>query len=397
MNTAGDKNSIGEKVFYYSFICWFVSDIISSTTLSESLYINYSIVDRCVNVFVLILLVIRALFFQEYSLRQLYTVILIGVISALSALQSHNYNFFSMVIFVIASQGIDFIKVVKNVYKSLLVCIPTICAMCMLGVLRDVVTYRSGMVRHSLGFIHPNVLGIRVFQLCVCFLIINNRRIIMQMLFSVATAAFTYMIPNSKTAYITSAAIVVFLPIYYFAERSEDARRVVSRLAMIGVCIITFLILLSTCIEFSNYRILSMLDDALSLRLTHAHRAFIESGARLFGNVVYTTVDERRSIGLYGHLYLDCSYAILLVRYGLLVLVGFIVFYLKAMRSQARRRNLQAVMLLFVYAVYGIMEPTMFMLKYNIVLLLIADELYGENDSIRYKVCIRQTRQIKIL
>lgn len=381
-----------DKLFYYAFLVWFASDIISTTTISRLFITSYMIVDRVINISVLLLLIIRILFYQNYTTHQAFFVLAISIIIIVSAINSNNWGLLSTAIFVLASMGLDFRRIVSYVFRVLLFTISFVSLLCLLGIIEDVTLYRGSTVRHSMGFIHSNIFGIRLFQLCICFLIISKGRRMLQIVIIVLITLMEYLIPNSKTAFILGIVLLIIMPIHYKIEANSKENSLFSNLLIGGTVLVSVTTLLGTVVNISQYDLLSSIDTFLSRRLTYAHRAFSESGVSLFGRTVYITAEDRHILGLPGHLYLDCSYAIILVRFGILALLGFLIWYIITMNNLKRKGNHLLVIIMFIYALYGVMEPTMFMLKYNIVLLTMGEALFeNSQESKSYRLCVKST------
>ena len=368
------------NLYYIAFMIWFVSDCLSGTMIKNIAGISLSKVDDIVNVLVLLFLMFKIFFKQQYSFRQIVFITFCTVPMVFSAIASANLNVLCLWIFLVAAKDIDINRLVKDVYFALVVLIILVCTLCLAGVIDDFTMYRDG-IRHSLGFGHPNALGMRLFQFVVCFLIIHNGKMLLQMAVTFAVCLFTYLVPNSQTPSILMAIILLLLPFYYFAINSKKRARFFIKAMMAGTFFSAMLSFIFTFIDISRYKLLKTFNELLSFRFTWTYRAFSESGIKLFGQIVRISEEERRVVGLKGHLYLDNAYATLLIRYGFAVSVIFLVMYIRTMHIQKKQGNLMVLLIYFVYSLYGIMESSMFKLTYNIVLLYIAGTLYRDDNS----------------
>lgn len=374
------KTHRNNNLYYFAFIIWFVTDCLAATTIKYIAGISLRQVNNIVNVLVLLLLLVKIIFYQQYSHRQMILIILLTIPVVISAIMSTSLNVLCLLIFIVAAKDLDTRRLVKDVYYALIVLIIFICTLCLMGIIGDYVTYREGSMRHSLGFSHPNGLGMRVVQFVICFLILHDGKMLLQISVIFISCVFVYLVPNSQTAYILLLVLLAFLPVYYRVSSKKGVDRFASVL-ILGTVFLTGFSFMLTFIDVSRYQLLKVINRFLSFRFTYAHRAFMESGIKVFGQVVYISEEERRTVGLQGHLYLDNAYATLLIRYGVAVTIIFLTMYICTMQRQKMQGNLLMVLIYFIYSLYGLMEPSMFKVNYNIVLLYIAELLYCDEHK----------------
>ena len=86
-------------------------------------------------------------------------------------------------------------------------------------------------------------------------------------------------------------------------------------------------------------------------------------------------------MGVKQFLYLDNAYASILIRYGVLVFIMFSFFYLLLLKEEANHHKGMLVIILFLYALYGVMENGLYQMTHNIFLIAFANLLYGINTS----------------
>lgn len=368
-----------EKIYYYIiFMVWFIADFLAQTMLFERNNIVNSKINGIIDIITLIMLIIVIIFFQSYTISQLALIISIAIPIVISALLSNSFKILSTYIFIVAAQNLNIRRLINDIYKVLLFLIPSTIILCLFGVLEDVTMYRDNMVRHSLGFSHPNVLGIVIFQFVICYIILHNGQKYRQIFMTIFGITFVYLVPNSQTPTLLLAVILFILPIYYFIVDREKVGVLFRYILIAGAIVSNVLCVIFTIIDFSNRPFLALIRGFLSGRFSATRKAYVEYGIKLLGQVVYTSAEERQMIGLQGHLYLDTAYATLLIRYGLIVYIIFSVAYVIMMISQKNNKNDLILILLFVFSIYGITESSIYMIKYNFLLLYASELLYRD-------------------
>ena len=79
-------------------------------------------------------------------------------------------------LFLIASKNTDFRKIIWIAYSITLGVLMITVFSSMVGIIPDYIMHRGSLVRHSLGYGHVNVLGMKVFQIEIYYLLLNFRK-----------------------------------------------------------------------------------------------------------------------------------------------------------------------------------------------------------------------------
>lgn len=107
------------------------------------------------------------------------------------------------------------------------------------------------------------------------------------------------------------------------------------------------------------------------------------------GQKVYISESERKLVGIKTRLFLDNAYLGIFLRYGLLVFFIFFIGYLCLIKAMIIRKEYIVAIILFMYALYGVMESGLYMISHNIFLITFS--------SLLYKKMAWDNRQIKEL
>ena len=92
----------------------------------------------------------------------------ITIFVAISTILSGQKTIMSSWMFIVAAKDADLDKIIRIAYKILLIMLAIIISICLLGFIENVTLMRGNVERFSLGFSHPNQLGLRIFQLIAC-------------------------------------------------------------------------------------------------------------------------------------------------------------------------------------------------------------------------------------
>ena len=164
----------------------------------------------------------------SYSVRELILIALTGGCILISAMRTNDKTLLFTLIVIIAARDIPMKRIAKVYFWTYLSIITVVFVLFFLKVLPDYTMERGeDLVRHSLGFNHPNLLGRLVFTEIISFALGYPERA-RNRLFSVCgilAAVFVWFVPNSRTAFL---CIVLYVVLMLFSQsafmRSSFAR-----------------------------------------------------------------------------------------------------------------------------------------------------------------------------
>jgi hypothetical protein len=354
-------------------------------------------INKVVDYSVLFLLVIQIVFFQKYTMKELYTLLLASLPVVIATITSGNNHLISVLLFAAAAKNADFDKVIRLAYILLLITITFVIVMCFLGVLTDYTMYRHSLLRHSLGFEHPNRLGLRCFQLaaCHCYLYRNKRKRLLTAVLLLALAYFAYKVPNSQTAYI---CLTILSGIFILAKVIEKNRRRERLVLRFFGLMTVFLSIGTVVLSFFNPKSLKLYDNIdriMSRRFWWCYRMYKYYGVSWFGQKVSTIVPDKLYRGIFRQWYLDNAFFSILLCYGIVVYVVFTAIYLVTIYRYIQKSEFMMVAILFLYALYGIMTTGFYMMSHNIFLLAISTFFYGQSYFSERKI-VQKDENLKL-
>ncbi len=380
------KRSSGMNVknfFTFIFTLWYGTEIIFNTTLKSILGISIGVLNNIVSWFVFALLMIQIIFLQSYKKKELIVVMAITLPLIIATVLSGNRQMLSTWMFIVAAKNDDFDKIVRIAYRISLIMIPFVIVLCGLGFIENYTFMRGDIRRYSLGFLHPNYLGVRVFQLVLCNCYVNRDKLnISNYGYIVLAIMFSFKVPNSQTIYISMIVFLVLLLIY---KCIENQKQIFVKLygdgLLIGAIILNALSLLLSFIDVNRYSLLLWIDRWMSRRFSWGHRVWQIYGTSFLGQRIYYSEEETRLIGIDSRLFLDNTYVCIFLTYGILVFLIFSISYIFLMRKMIVHSSYILVIILFLYALYGVMESGLYMIKYNIFLIAFAELLYHKTNT----------------
>lgn len=380
----GKREVFGQKFIYFILILWFSTEVLFSSTLDKILIWKIKDINNTLAYVILSLLLLQIVFFQKYQIKELAFIAIITLPIILGTLNSGHNTIMSTWIFVVASKYIDIDKTAKISYYTELFMTLVVFYLFANGFITEVTLYRGAILRHSLGFSHPNMLGVRIFLLVVCRCYIRRERFnIIDWSIIVIAAVFVNKVANSKTSFYALVILAVITFIHILMQKfGIGFERMMRNLIVTAVVCIALSLILSF-MQISKYPMLKRLDVFMSRRFSHCHRTLNYYGVKLFGQDVQLIVN-RPALGKFYHFWLDNAYMSILMRYGVIVLLLFSALYIGTMIMLKDMRQYMLVEILCLYAIYGIMENNFFSMSQNLFLLLLSYPLY-KRDSLSHE------------
>ncbi|WP_026491280.1 hypothetical protein [Butyrivibrio sp. XPD2002] len=368
--------------YYLTFVLWFGSEIFFKSTLEYINEMPKSVYEDRVTVLVSIMLVVQIVFFQSYTK---YDMAIISSITALVLIATINSGFQYLLaawLFIVASKKCHLKQMAKVAFVVLTVGIVFVIFLYKINYIPDYVMYRHGMPRHSLGFAHPNQLGLRVFQWILCFSYAFWDSFGLAHFTVVGVVGYwMHRVTDSQTATICVLAYITLILILKILERKEsNLIDYVNVILRIGSALIGILSILFTVVDIRLIPTLGLIDQLISRRFYWAHKVYKRFGSSLLGKKFSTAAVENGIIRIRARMYFDNGYANLWLRFGTIIFVLFIVGYYLLMKKNAKNRLL--LVILFIYSIYGIMEAGLVQLTHNVFLLAFAQVIYKDNSYV---------------
>lgn len=378
---------------YLIFTVWFSTEILFNSTMEYFMLWKRQDANDVVAIIILVLSIIQITAFQEYSGREILILVMGSAPIIVGTMTSNNYVMLSAWLFILTAKYTDFDKMVKLSYFILIVTMLFVLYLFWTGSISEVIMYRKGIIRHSWGFSHPNWLGVRIFEFVIAHCYIKRSKIklydLAMILFGIW---FTYKVPNCQTAYVSLGVFFCLLVFYYLSDHFVGGKELFGKIIILSSILSNAFSVGLSLINVNKIPILSKIDRMLSFRFSNCYRSIRGFGIHILGSNVNL---YSKKMGLrYAKYYLDIAYTSILVRYGIVVYIIFSTIYIYAMIYWYKKHNYMLVIILGVYAIYGIMENTLYSLTQNIFLLGLAYPLY--NKSFSDIVIEKMRRRVKI-
>lgn len=348
MITKIKKNEI---LFYLSYVILYISLIIGDVYNIGSM----DILARYLRIGSYILIFISCINIRLKK-KDFFRMVTILMVTFLYGAKTGDLYWSVLILLIYNSKKIDIEKVYKTSSRIIAIGIISVLALCMFGVLPDILTSRNTVEqinynRHSFGFYHSNVLPLLIFYLEVYYICIEKEKtrdnvIVFFMLLSGVANTFCH----SRNALILSLTLSLF--VVFSKKMKKDEYKILYRItALIIPCMSIFSF--SMMFLLLKGGIWNTIDTFFSGRFRLAIFKMRRTGLHLINimsnelfvkdNITYVDGKDMSSIVL------DNGYLYVILRYGILIiLVYFLVAYCLAKKNKGNACVLGALIAVFI-------------------------------------------------
>lgn len=317
------------------------------------------------------ILAILLICMYTYEKREIIVIACISVVVFLSAFLCGDVILIKGLLIVLASKEIGINEILKSYLFTIIVFGGLIVGSCLLKVIPDVTEARTnGLVRHSLGFSHPNRLGMVIMLLCLLNLFWRyNRYRICDLLLNVISLVCLARVANSKTALIV-VALVLFFEFFCIVSKGKIAENI--HMVCWGSIIFAPLFSLWFTVRYDGTnQIQRLLNELFTGRLYLSNRMYQLYGFPLAGQEVKTITALEATRKNTEVLALDNFYAYLGIQFGISIL--FLILVLLSCSAFKLSKNKMYGLFAWValIMIYGIMENQIIDLRINFTMVLI--------------------------
>ena len=233
------------------------------------------------------------------------------------------------------------------------------------GLFKSDLYSRNGLIRYSLGFLHPNTLGFIV--LTTSFLLFLRYQVvrIIDIVFVTVSIVFLYYVPRSMTPVFLLLLLLGFQISIYFYKAKFDAlvsnNRIKNVLFYFLVLIVILTIFFTYFISFTNFGKNIFLDMPGSIwaRFELGRVAYEKYGFSLFGTPIESVFpDPIRNITEY--FVVDCAYFFIPINYGVVSFVLYIFMILTLLRKASFSGDYKLIFVLLLIVFSGVSEVYIF-------------------------------------
>ena len=373
LTLAGDRVDVARLCFYVGYGLWLVVSVARASMFAAYVNGSFSTALR---------LICYAFVFLSVLAKGRYSLGMhIGAaIAAAMALAVHNADtaaVYDTIFIIFCSKGQDFDEVARFTAIELTVLLVAVYASSQVGIIQDYVIASASRPRHFIGFLYA-LRPAQIAFLITCLSVYCRRGVTspVQFVALVVLNAVVYCYTDSRMSMLMSALAIVAGVLFRRNFPLIARWKLLAALCVGSYVIAAFLsIVVSACFD-PSVGWMAFLDSQriLAGRLTYGQQALVNYGVTLFGqhlNIVGRGVNAYGSSYAGTFFYIDCLYVKLLVQYGVVFFLVFVLSLTACCYKAWKDRNPWALFFLALMAVHSMIDDLTMYLNYNTFLLLI--------------------------
>lgn len=355
-------------IFYFGFSLLVIRQFTIILNIGGIGPLDFYVLNRILLYTTIILWIIKIIAFQKMTRFKMWLVYVLLAVALLTDVMSGSKVFSLILLFVLAG-GDAKVKILSGL--SLLIRLPVVCMAAFLtciGVMGDVVSTRGDAIRHSMGFTHPNFFGHYLFCICLAVCVLRSGKKPGWEIALIALCAFLSLsVSGSRTSFLILIILgVIYVFLYYF--RRSIFRKIFwafSVLAAVGSAGISLIMMV---VYTESNDMMSAVNSALSERFYLANLFYEQFPLTVFG---YDYEGVSLVNGISG-LYVDNAYAHLVLHYGIISVVLFVVILAvffwsvsDCFRKKEADSQISELMGMCLYLIIGLSEKMLLQVEYN--------------------------------
>lgn len=317
-----------------------------------------------------ILMVQIILNFKKMSQKNLMIYLFLFTFFLISYFFCSDYTLLFLPFLLIGFENVDFEKFIKVEFIVKACLFVLVLIFNYYGLTNTVFTYRDhGFIRSSLGFSHPNVIGLYLLSMCAEFVYIRGRNIkLFDILIWIIIAIIFDHYTDSRTSFF---CIFLLLGITLILKYSLNSKNIqIKKNMKIKMMILPFTLTI-ICFIFAilyknNFQSFANYNKILSGRLYY-WSYFIDSyNINFFGHYITKTKSILISSS---RLILDNSFIRIILEYGIISAISFYYIIYNLIKKAFNNNKIYLVMIIFIFMVAGLFENNLYQYQFNVFLL----------------------------
>ncbi len=334
--------------------------------------------------------VLSLLLRKNYDTMEILSIAGLLILGVVSYFLCDSHVFFDLTLMISISKNVDFEKFMKRAVITLVLFLFIVICLSGLEMLNSVVKTRSDndQMRNSLGFGHPNVLGLLVFQVIAGVIVLERKRLkTVHLWLLLALGLIFYWVTKSQTLLVGVCLLIGSVLIYKWLARkilTPRQMKIVISIILIAAAAIVFLVIYYYWGDPD-----SLPFATLAGRIRQAHRYLNAYGLSAFGKEILTGSDVILPGYEMGYSYLDNGEMWYLIRLGVVGCAVFFYTYVRMIIKAVNKREFVLCIVAVVYLFYTLTENSAMRVPFNFMILYAGMMLYSGNQLQRERTARR--------
>lgn len=364
-------NDLGELLFFLAYFIYLVTSILNASFYAQ--YISITL-GKLIMIFIILIILVKEVFYTKSNNKEIVFLAMCIFLSLIIAIHTNGYTMFPLFALIYGSRRISFKKIAKfTVYVSTALLLFIVFS-AKLGIIQNYVSTSNNRVREYLGFrysLYPSMLW---FNINALILYLIRKKGVYKYIILILISFIIFKCTNSRLSFYISLLLITLVFIFKNTKIDLSKMNVLLKLVSLSFVIFSFLSLVIIFTYNKDNKIMNYIDIKFEHRISLGKRSLNEYPINLFGyDVKYIGAglnpDGTRGIGKYN--YVDCLYLNILEKHGVIFFVFYLVLITYTMLRIKSEKEYILLIILFMYALHGVIDDLGMNLYYNTFLLTI--------------------------
>lgn len=347
--------------------------IIINCTCSNVVFLSNIIkYNRIIIVYILLIMLLTQS--NIYKKKSLIVILLLIVSNIITLYITKENDLMLTLLLIICAKNIETKEFIKKglIVKLIITALVIFCYK--IGLAENIVMYREdGLIRNSLGFSHPNRLGMLIFSMCCDLVFLHyNKYSIKDYIVLIVSLIICTKVCDSRSSQIGILALFFMIQYTRIRKEKKDYKAM--------ICIIPILLpiltLILTLMFSKNIQFVTFLNKLVSNRILYCHKFLNYYGLSLFG-VFFEFygqwgISNRLSV-------LDNAYMHILIHFGIINFVVITYGFIKILKCSVEQKKYEIITYIVPFLFYGLMEHHIYEIQFNSILICLGELIYFKN------------------
>lgn len=372
---------------YLLTLCFYVIRLFLDTTLLQiSWHWHYYNVMR---VSLICAVFLKLGYSHKYKGKEFIICVGISALFLFSWMSTWYLFLFELAVVLIGSIDIPYKKILKVYVWCAIIIMGIVIIGSLTGAVRDLTYVKDKTYRHSFGICYPTDFAAHgIYLLLSIWVVYENIPVMIGIIAMLLFAAFQYRYCYTECSEIVAVLSAVGMAYVWLVSRIKDKKSLIAKFTwcidqlltvFMGICAGIIIWMSFKCSD--EYPLLQKIDSIISGRLTLAQRAFHEYGIKYFGTAFDMVGFGSETVRRSGYNFVDSSFCLILVRYGMAVLAAVLVIYFLVERKALRSGKRKLMVAFALISIHSVIEHHLLELAYNPFLLLAFADISPESDG----------------
>ncbi len=282
---------------------------------------------------------------------------LLLILGMYSSVKTGDHRFLFFILFLYGAINTNYKNTLKiDFIIKIIIFIITILAY-IVGLISDTQYQRVGasVVRHGLGFAHPNFLGLMVMLICLEYIFLRNYNLnFVEVLIWICIIEFVNKYSDTRSTEIISIITLLLAFVFKFVSSSDlkkifyKNRRLFELIpALLAIC--SYLLVNNVKPGSNLYNLITTYDSS---RLNIFQFYYNAVGLHLFPKAINVLFMNSTFVGM------DNTYILLLVSYGIVSLIVYVVLSMHLIKIMIDKDAFYLFLITIMLLIFGLVEST---------------------------------------